>query len=63
MKKAYITPEMKAKNLSADNFLALSIWDGEDANPGEGSLSKWGDLWEEDDLSSDDEEKRHIYRF
>lgn len=63
MKKAYITPEMKSKNLSADNFLALSIWDGEDANPGEGSLSKWGDLWEEDDLSSDDEEKRHIYRY
>lgn len=54
---------MKSKNLSADNFLALSIWDGEDANPGEGSLSKWGDLWEDDDLSSDDEEKRHIYRF
>lgn len=63
MKKAYIIPEMKSKNLSADNFLALSIWDGEDANPGEGSLSKWGDLWEEDDLSSDDEEKRHIYRY
>lgn len=63
MKRTYITPEMKAKSLSTDSFFALSIWDGEDATPGGGSLSKWGDLWEDEDLSTDEEEKRHIYRY
>lgn len=62
MKKAYITPEMKAKNLSAGNFLALSIWQDEDADPAGGALSKWGDLWD-DDLDDDEKEKRHIYRY
>ena len=65
MNKIYSTPEVKVKSCLAGSFFAISAWD-EPADPNEGALSKWGDLWEEDNSNSvetTDAEKRHIYRY